>query len=131
MKTHIIEATNGPQNWGKFMLGYFDEFEWQRESEVSVGLQVIPNRGWTRNTVFVMDLQTGEGALFTPPGLAKADLDKHQIWVCPLFEPFLEWLYTQPQPLIFHTLVHHIDLPDAKFAFAGYRRPGPDRNRDK
>ena len=43
----------------------------------------------------VLDLQTGEGAIFMPGGLAAADLDKHGIWVCPLFEPFLAWLYKQ------------------------------------
>jgi hypothetical protein len=28
MQVKFIEATNGPQNWGKFMLGRFDSDEW-------------------------------------------------------------------------------------------------------
>src|SRR6266702_1985984 len=42
-------------------------------------------------------LRTGEGAFFRVhrQGVASADLDKHQIWVCPMFEPFLNWLYKQ------------------------------------
>ena len=43
----------------------------------------------------MLDLQTGEGALVRPYGHAKCDFDKHQVWVCPLFEPFLKWLYEQ------------------------------------
>ena len=37
----------------------------------------------------VTDLQTGEGAIFRPGGLASYDLDKHQLWICVLFKDFL------------------------------------------
>jgi hypothetical protein len=75
----------------------------------------------------VFDLQTCEGTAFRPGGRAKYDLDKHKIWVCPLFEPFLEWLYKQPQHDDLTALPDTIDLPDVPFALSGYRRNGPEK----
>ena len=130
MKTKIIEATNGPQNWGKFMLGQFDA-EWWRPSAIPHALQstltcsLLRMVGWTPEHLLVVDLQTGEGAIFRPGGLARADLDKHRIWVCPLFEPFLTWLYKQDLSDL-DKLPDHIDLPDAPFQWSGYRRAGPE-----
>ena len=51
--------------------------------------------GWGPGFVWVLDLQTGEGAFFLPGGNARADLMRHQIHVCVLYEAFLEWLYQQ------------------------------------
>lgn len=123
MKTKIIEATNGPQNWGKFMLGRFRD-EWQHQSIIA-GRSLLRSVGWAYDSLLVLDLQTGEGAIFMPGGLAKADLDKHRIWVCPLFEPFLTWLYEQDLADL-DRLPDHIDLPDAPFRWSGYRREGPE-----
>lgn len=90
----IIEVV-GSINWGKFLLMKFTE-EWQMESKVSPGSPLLQQLGWSRNNIWVLDLQTGEGAFFRPGGLASADLnDKHQIWCCPMYEPFLNWLYKQ------------------------------------
>jgi hypothetical protein len=124
MHTKIIEASNGPKNYGKFMLARMD-VEWGAPSALPgyEGGGVVAARGWSRNHLWVLDLQTGEGALFLPGGHAKADLDKHAIWVCPLFEPFLTWLYKQDLTHI-DELPAHVDLPDAPFEWAGYRRPG-------
>ena len=72
----------------------------------------------------MLDLQTGEGAIFRPGGNAHADLQKHRIWCCPLFEPFLEWLYKHNLENI-DELPKHVDLA-AEFELFGYRRPGPD-----
>lgn len=121
MRTKIVEATNGPQNWGKFMLAEFEEAEWEYRSQVDGG-RLLDGRGWAPGYLWVLDLQTGEGALFKPGGVATSDLNKHRIWVCPLFEPFLTWLYEQPDPFEIPT---HVDLADAPFAFRGYRRAGP------
>lgn len=148
MKTVFIEATNGPQNWGKFMVARFDD-EWKRTSEV-LAKEIVPayeramdrlglddiellrsipllrGVGWGRTDIIVFDLQTCEGAAFQPHdghGNAAADLQKHSIWVCPLFEPFLVWLYTQDLSDL-DKLPKHIDLPDAEFACYGYRRRG-------
>jgi hypothetical protein len=91
MQTKFIEATNvdaGGMNWGKFMVARFTESEWQRRSEVG-GQRMLAERGWAKDDLLVIDLQTGEGAVFKPGGYAKGDLDKHAVWVCPLFEPFL------------------------------------------
>lgn len=124
MLRKFIEATNGPQNWGKFMVGRFDADDWAAASAVDPPRSLLAGRGWAREHILVLDLQTGEGAIFRPGGLASHDLNKHAIWVCPLFEPFLTWLYKQDLTDL-DALPAHIDLPDAEFQFSGYRRPGP------
>lgn len=123
MITKIIEATNGPNNWGKFLLGRFDQAEWEKRSAVAPERgSLLTQRGWQPHHLLVLDLQTGEGAIFAPGGLASADLNtKHQVWVCPLFEPFLNWVYAQDLTDLAN-LPDHIDLPDAEFAFFGHRR---------
>ena len=128
METHIIEARNAEVgNWGKFMVGRFDIDEWSRRSALPGAESPMPliwRLGWSPDTIWVMDLQTGEGALFKPGGFAPADLTKHPIWVCPLFEAFLTWLYQQNLSDLDH-LPDLVDL-EAPFAMSGYRRPGPD-----
>lgn len=119
MKVKLVEVTNGPNNWGKFLLGRFDT-EWEYQSAID-GRSIIGGRGWDQNTLLVLDLQTGEGSLFRPGGSAVADLEKHKIWVCPMFEPFLTWLWAQPDPF---AIPAHVDLPEAEFQWAGYRRGG-------
>lgn len=128
MITKLIEATQGVEggfNHGKFMVARFTD-EWDRLSEidrqVSGHERSLLNRcGWSREHLLVIDLQTGEGAIFRHGGLASADLQKHAVWVCPLFEPFLAWLYTQD----IESLPDLVELPDAPEAMYGYRREGP------
>jgi hypothetical protein len=127
METKIIEATNGPYNWGKFLVATLDK-EWLVPSAIPNSesrLPLLQQIAWDDELIWVLDLQTREGAAFRPGGVAAADLKKHAIWVCPLFEPFLEWLYTQNLREI-SKLPAHIDLPDAEFQMRGYRRPGPE-----
>lgn len=119
MKTVFVEATSPSGNWGKFMVGVFDHQELNRRSAVD-GSGVVWGRGWRQGHVLVVDLATGEGAIFKMGGLACADLEKHNIWVCILFEAFLEWLYVQPDPMNLPPLVA-LEVP---FAIAGYRRNG-------
>jgi hypothetical protein len=126
MDTRIVEATNG-FNHGKFLVGRFTE-EWSHRSVVENGLSLLRPR-WMAHTLFVMDLETGEGALFTPGGLPRADLDKHRIWVCPMFEPFLAWLYGHVRDEhALETLPQVVRLTEeeAPSSLYGYRRPGPD-----
>jgi hypothetical protein len=124
MQTKIIEATNRI-NWGKFLLGRFDS-EWERQSEVD-GRPLLRSLGWSPAAphLWVLDLQTGEGAYFqaAPYGHAKHDLNKHRIWVCPLFEPFLTWVYVQDLTDL-DKLPSMVELPGAESAIYGYRRPG-------
>ena len=124
METKFIEVTNNEQNWGKFMLARFTPEEWTRRSAIDPPASLVRGRGWTPDHLLVFDLQTGEGAMFRPGGNAHADLDKHRVWVCPMFEPFLEWLYEQKLDDL-DALPAMVNLPDAPFAFAGYRRAGP------
>lgn len=137
MRTRIVEATNGPFNWGKFLIGTFDDAEQSRSSVVDTASTrpLLAQIGHPSRAVLVLDLQTAEGAVFNPSNLvdragpspdtelaarcASSDLSKHQIWVCPLFEPFLAWLYTQCYP--YADLPEHVEL-DVPFAAQGYRR---------
>jgi hypothetical protein len=82
--TKFVEATNGPRNWGKFMVARFTAEEWSRRSVVDPERGLIAGRGWTTQHLLVWDLQTGEGAIFRPGGSARYDLRKHQIWVSAL-----------------------------------------------
>lgn len=108
MQTHFIEACNvvagGEKfNWGKFAVCRFDSDEWARPSVVDTDTPfgIYPPRsllramGHASEHVWVLDLATREGACFRPGGYAPADLKKHRIWGCVLFEPFLAWLYKQ------------------------------------
>lgn len=122
MKTKLIEATSNRFNWGKFVLARFEEHELAARSAVD-GTPLVLGRGWTTSHLWILDLATGEGAYFAPTGLAKYDLDKHRIWVCPLFEPFLVWLRTQDLTDL-SLLPSVVDLPQAPNAMHGYRRTG-------
>jgi len=124
MKTKLIEATNGERNWGKFLVGRLDS-EWARKTVIGGDFSLLGSIGWNPQAIIVFDLQTREGAAFRPGGCAKADLEKHRVWVCPLFEPFLVWLYGQDLSDL-DKLPEHVDLPDAPFAMSGHRRPGPE-----
>ena len=126
MQTKFIEATNtdaGGMNWGKLMVARFTESEWERHSEVG-GQIMLADRGWSKDNLLVLDLQTGEGAVFKPKGYAKGDLDKHALWICPLFEPFLRWLYEQDLTDI-EKLPALVKIKNPASALYGYRRPGP------
>lgn len=127
MKTHIIEVTNNNLNWGKFLLGVFDDAEKHHTSRITNGY-LLREIGWDLSrTIWVLDLQTHEGASFCLGGRPHADLDKHKIWVCPMFEPFLNWLYKQDREKVMALdLPHFLDLPDAEFSMYGYRRAGKD-----
>lgn len=126
MTSKFIEAHDVTQfNWGKFAVCRFTAEEWQRRSEVDL----LTNRGlldvvgWTPDHLLVLDLQTGEGAIFKPRGYAVADLNKHQVWVCPMFEPFLTWLYLQDLSDL-DKLPALVDLGDVPIDMRGYRRQG-------
>jgi hypothetical protein len=125
MIVKMIEVTNNDLNWGKFMLLRPDT-EWSRlpTMDPSSRTPLLRQIGWTPEHVWVLDLQTGEGACFRPGGIARADLLKHKIWCCPMYEPFLEWLYRQDLADI-TALPDMVNLSDAKFEMWGYRRPGP------
>jgi len=122
MKTRIVEATNGI-NWGRFLVGHLD-VEWSVASALEPGLRVLRSCGASPEHLWVLDLVTREGACFRPGGCPPADLQKHQIHVCPLFEPFLEWLYLQDTRDL-DALPALVNLPGAPAALWGYRRPGP------
>ena len=133
MDFHAIEATQavvGGGNWGKFGIARFTDAEWALRSAMpgAERSRVIAGRGWSRQAVWVMDLETGEAAMFWPGGNPRMDLQKKQIWVCPLYEPFLEWLYghvQEHQAQWWDALPVLVELPEAPFEIHGYRRSGP------
>lgn len=123
MTTKFIEATDATEfNWGKFAVCRFTPEEWQRRSALDER-PLLACRGWGADNLFVIDLQTGEGAIFRPGGLASADLNKHKVWVCPMFEPFLEWLYLQDLSDL-AALPAMVNVGNVPTAMAGYRRSG-------
>jgi hypothetical protein len=136
VKTFIFEATQkrrGGFNHGKFLAGVFEEHEWAQrcilDGDQGLDRSLVARCGWSRQHVWVLDLATGEGACFRHGGLAKADLDRHQIHVCVLFEAFLTWLYRQPLETL-GELSTLVTLPDVEPDMYGYRRPGPQRLED-
>jgi hypothetical protein len=132
---HIVEATNG-LNYGKFLLARLDADELRMPTAMPEG----NGTPWWRHgglrrlnphTTLVVDLQTGEGACFTLEGSgfhAHVDLERFRVHVCPLYEPFLGWLYDRGEFARgrgdLTTLPRYLELPDAPAAFAGHRRPG-------
>lgn len=82
MHTKMIEATNGPRNWGKFMVGWMSREEWEHDSQVD-GRPLLLGGGWTKDHVWVLDLQTGEGGMFLLGGLASPDLSQTRLRVSP------------------------------------------------
>ena len=133
MDIKFVEATQDLAagfNYGKFGVGRFTDDEWREPAALpAAGTgSLLRARGWGAEHSWVLDLQTGEGAIFRLGGLARADLNRTRIWVCPLFEPFLEWLYEQyrQQPdRWWPDLPRLAVLAGAPAAVAGYRRPGP------
>lgn len=128
MKTRIIEAHDASNfNWGKFLVGRFDS-EWPVGSIIGGGKSLLNSRGWTPRHLLVLDLETGEGFLAAPGGMASADLNKHAIWVCPMYEYFLEWLYTQDLTDL-DALPAVVNLGKVPVAMQGYRRSGPSNRK--
>lgn len=134
MELRFVETGHGPTrpgNWGKFAVGRHSPAEWAEPPQYHGTEQhqgLLSAVGWSSEHVWVLDLQTGEGAMFRLGGYPAADLEKHRIWVCPMFQPFLEWLYGRynADPAgWFDGLPRTVDLPDAAFAFQGRRRAGP------
>ena len=131
MNTRFVEATQSLErgfNHGKFMVAWFDDEELGRPARIGPlsSTPLVTRCGWTTQHLMVTDLQTGEGAIFRPGGLASVDLDKHRVWVCPMFEPFLVWLYGFLRERPPDDLPELVELPDAEPAMYGYRRSGPE-----
>lgn len=129
MFSKFVEVSNG-YNWGKFLVCRFTAEEWRQRSKVDGG-SLIGGRGWSHQHLWVLDMQTGEGAYFRPGGMASQDLDKHQIWVCPMYALFLDRLYENQDWCSDITKIPDlIELTDQESkkasALFGYRREGPD-----
>lgn len=124
MRTYLFEATNGV-NWGKFIVGVLDtEWSWSSSAEPDAARRLLHTQGWSGRHIWVLDIATGEGALFHHGGYARGDLNRHRIHVCLLFEAFLTWLYEQDISDI-ESLPRLIRVPDVEPGMHGYRRPGP------
>lgn len=124
-------------NWGKFMVLVPTEEEWARRPQApdtnTGNRSLLSVCGWGPEHVWVLDLQTGEG-MYTAFGRGREPAialeAKHQIWVCPMYVSFLNWLNEQiskeVSPLSRAELVHglpdYVELADAPFDFSGYRR---------
>jgi hypothetical protein len=122
-----IAEPRTPYNWGLFMVLVPDGNEWSWQSKVVPSLEpVLGNFGWTPQHVIVMDIRTGEAAIFNPAsGQPKVELDEHRIYTSPHFKPFLEWLYAQDIEHLWQAPGVVTELPDATFAMRGWREIGP------
>jgi len=94
MRSQFIEATQGQTSWSQFQVQQLDPVDWAHQSEVSQS-HLLASQGHDPNILFVMDLETCEGVIYSPNGDARSFLRKHQVWVSPLFGPFLNWLSDQ------------------------------------
>lgn len=111
MIVQFIEATQKIDqfNHGKFMVARFIGDEITAKSALPDYTEhSLWNLGGLRKLrpgmTLVLDLQTGEGAGFSlePHGAGQTaarsalyELEKHELWVCPMFPPFLGWLFAQ------------------------------------
>lgn len=134
----IIEATDvGQFNHGKFMVRLFEHDEYNYMSRIAPEYLLRRFCNYPRATIWVDDLYTGEGCRFAFPSYrikenreqraahVKESLNRHRIWVCPMFEPFVTWLLGQDLSDL-SCLPDVVDsLPDDACSFWGYRRPGP------
>ncbi len=133
---HPVDAQTGfGGNWGKFAVGRWSNEELREKTKFPgcEGQYITSLRGHGMTHVWLFDLQTGEGARFHTnnpiPVDVRSQLKDHQIWVCPMFEPFMVWLWhhmTVTGLDWWEHLPRTIELPDAPFDTAGYRRAGPD-----
>lgn len=125
METRFVEATDTHRGlYGKFMLARWTHEEWDRRAQMdgTLGQRLLASRGHDPREFWVVDLETNEGAFFSmnKHGLAASDLMKRRIWVCPLFEGFLQHLYSLDDPWAVEPLVTISHVTDS------YRRPGPN-----
>lgn len=139
MKSKIVEAVGGGDfNWGKFMVLQWEAEDWDRTSVVvkeydGRDRRLLPYIGHNAGDLTIIDLQTCEGAVFSPGGLASADLNKHRVWVCVLFEPFLDWLYqfynthyaNEGRPFDVLDIPDKLEFQSHPRELQGFRREGP------
>lgn len=131
MISHYIETYND-LNWGKFVLLRHDPEDLARKSALPgyTNTYLLAGRKFDGDGTFVLDLQTGEGAVFyfqSPADVQYTLNHKHQIWVCPMYEPFICWLAENYPELQrgggdITKLPDVVELSMAPQAMSGYRR---------
>ena len=123
MKTWIFEATDGFA-YGKFLVGLYEDHEWERRAEVeradrpspyviqemaSAGgdfaaedaaqpMRLLQQEGWwSRDVFFLQDLSPpSNGSVFSQSrGYSKYDAEKKHMDVCWLYTRFLDWIRDQ------------------------------------
>lgn len=136
MIAHYIETYNS-FNWGKFVLLRHSPEDLHRRSALpgQENASLLYGRKWDAEGTFITDLQTGEGCVFYLDGGADEQSrllnNKHQVWVCPMFEPFVRWLADTHPELArgggdITSLPSVVELPLAPTSMAGYRREGAE-----
>lgn len=137
MQAKIIEASQGEKglNWGKFLVSRLPDAAYDYSSQLPgcEGIEgadrpLLRRIGFPARAIRVDDLQTHEGVFFIDatddPDRFVCQLEKHKIWVCPMYAPFLAWLGRQPLEDL-DALPGFVALPDAPGEIYGYRRKGP------
>ncbi len=133
---HPVDEHGLGGNWGKFGVGRWTRQELAEKTQYPgcEGQRIASLHGWGGDHVWLFDLQTGESARFylnnPRPVDVRSQLRTHQIWVCPMFEPFMVWLWNHVTVAgldWWDTLPRTVELPaDTPFDVAGHRRPGPN-----
>jgi len=126
MRLYLFEASSGwAKNYGTFAVGRLGSEELRQESAYYPGSSALGQRKYDERKLWAMDMVTCEGAAFDPKADLVSQLERHQIWVCVLYEPFLRWLGQQDLRDL-SILPRKVDLPDVPPALVGYRRTGPE-----
>jgi hypothetical protein len=130
MRSYLFESMSRDHrthaNWGQFMVLVPDGVEWTWHSHITNSMTpALEEFGWTPGHVIVMDLRTGEAAMYLPgDGEAAKAMTEHRIFTSPQFKYFLEWLYEQDVAHLYQQ-PNVIELPDVTHHLSGWRDIGP------
>jgi hypothetical protein len=117
METIYIEATSkrtGPGQYFTFAVSQFTDLERQRRSQITK-TTLLPMLMTNYQILHILDMQTGEGAIFRFRGDPEGDRLRHQIKTSPIFPDFLAWLYQQDVSTL-STLPRIVDLDRPQLA---------------
>lgn len=139
MELKFVEAGQAPEgggNWGKFAVARWSTLEMREPTRFPgcEGQFITGLTGSPFDHIWLLDIQAGEGALFSINNPIPVDvphqLNEKQIYICPMFEPFMTWLWEHIRSHQgtnldwFDELPRVVVLPEAPFDLYGYRRRG-------
>lgn len=99
MKTKVIEVEEPvPGFWCKFMIGVFTD-EWGHRPVVDApeyeATSLLRQLGWSRDHYLILDLESGQGAIFHRGSHPEWDERTKGLSRNPMLVPLWKWLQTQ------------------------------------